>query len=261
MTHRSLDENDRISAGSCPWQTGSQAQHPPDLAAPAAPGARPEEGPPRINWWAGQVTSAAEVTPAHHQGKGSEPTGQVSTRIRSRQESRRRPGRDDGPHPAPSPTRHHRGRSTRPPSTRACSPRRPNHHLLHMVRHRKDVGLDAGRKAAGQRRFLVPDEGRRTPGASNERHGPTSVRHRNSGTSWLPVVRSDSTGTEPHAVRVASARPVRTRSPPSKGQCDRNALTGPLRTGEACPACCTPPRDRAAYFDHPGHEHAVGCLP
>ncbi|CAM5364069.1 hypothetical protein SPILM97S_01701 [Streptomyces pilosus] len=74
-------------------------------------------------------------------------------------------------------------------------------------------------------------------------------------------LRSVSPGTEPHVSSVTSVRPVRMRGSPSKGQCDRNSLTRPLRAWEACPACCTPPGDGATYFDHPGHEHAVGCLP
>jgi len=62
-------------------------------------------------------------------------------------------------------------------------------HALHVRGHRKDVGLDTGRKAAGQRCMWVPNEGRRAPGASNERHGPTSIRRRQSGASCLPTQR------------------------------------------------------------------------
>ncbi|CAM5705620.1 hypothetical protein SHIRM173S_01897 [Streptomyces hirsutus] len=87
------------------------------------------------------------------------------------------------------------GRSDQPEidrSRRSCRSgalcgRLQDRHALHVVRHRKHVTLDASGKTAGQRCFWGPSEGRRAPGASNERHGPTSVRHRRSGASRLPA--------------------------------------------------------------------------
>ncbi|BDH07119.1 hypothetical protein HEK131_43460 [Streptomyces seoulensis] len=56
-----------------------------------------------------------------------------------------------------------------------------------MVRHRKHLDLDAVDKTAGQSNFQAPNERQRAPGASNERHSRTSVRHGQSGVAWLPA--------------------------------------------------------------------------
>lgn len=48
-------------------------------------------------------------------------------------------------------------------------------HALHMMRHRKDVGLSASRKSPGQRLFLSSPPCVWVPGASNERHSRQSV--------------------------------------------------------------------------------------
>lgn len=50
-----------------------------------------------------------------------------------------------------------------------------NGHALHMMRHRKDVGLSGSRKRPGQSRFIGSSSCVRTPRASNERHGLQSI--------------------------------------------------------------------------------------
>lgn len=63
----------------------------------------------------------------------------------------------------------------------ALRDRLKDRHALHMMRHRKDVGLGDSRKTPGQMPFFGTSVCIRTPRASNERHG------RQSGPRSLPT--------------------------------------------------------------------------
>ncbi|CAL9647308.1 hypothetical protein SUDANB178_06480 [Streptomyces sp. enrichment culture] len=74
MTCRSLDENDRISAGSCPWQTGSQAQPP----SPSCPRSVCRPFPTRVPTVTGPRRCASSCPGAH--ATPSRPTDETSIR-------------------------------------------------------------------------------------------------------------------------------------------------------------------------------------